>query len=147
MRFSRTARQEKFAFVFSMRLAGRSIRGERLGRFGFICAPSTSRGRDGERAADPLHRVLSRIPKKSIKLGPLIATLSATDAVVLVDADNLTAHAADTLLEIGGAKVPTDFDEGAWSTHACCPATALLGFFTANRFSCSIFFWLTDPRR
>jgi hypothetical protein len=51
MRFSRTARQEKFAFVFSMRLAGRSIGGERLGRFGFICVPSASRGHADERAA------------------------------------------------------------------------------------------------
>src|SRR5271169_1963993 len=49
MRFSGTARQEKFAFVFSMRLAGRSIGGERLGRFGFICA-SASRGHAVERA-------------------------------------------------------------------------------------------------
>jgi hypothetical protein len=45
-----------FAFVFSMRLAGRSIGGERLGRFGFICVPSASRGYAVERAANPLHR-------------------------------------------------------------------------------------------
>jgi hypothetical protein len=41
---------------FSMRLAGRSIGGERLGRFGFICVPSASRGYTVERAANPLHR-------------------------------------------------------------------------------------------
>jgi hypothetical protein len=39
-----------------MRLAGRSIGGECLGRFGFICVPSASRGRAVERAGDPLHR-------------------------------------------------------------------------------------------
>jgi hypothetical protein len=58
-RFSGSARQEKFCFCFSMRLAGRSIGGERLGRFGFICVPSASRGRDVERAChfllDALH--------------------------------------------------------------------------------------------
>jgi hypothetical protein len=46
----------EFAFVFSMRLVGRSIGGERVGRFGFICVPSASRGRAVERAANPLHR-------------------------------------------------------------------------------------------
>ena len=34
-----------------MRLAERSIGGERLGRFGFICVPSASRGDGVERAA------------------------------------------------------------------------------------------------
>jgi Resolvase, N terminal domain len=52
----RISPREKFCFCFSMRLAGRSIRGERLGRFGFICVPSASRGRAVERAADTLHR-------------------------------------------------------------------------------------------
>ena len=57
MRFSGSTSREKFAFVFQC--GPRAIGGERLGRFGLICAPSASRGRDGERAChfllDALH--------------------------------------------------------------------------------------------
>jgi len=44
-----------------MPLAGRSIGGERLGRFGFIRVSSASRGRADERAGDPLHGCAPRI--------------------------------------------------------------------------------------
>jgi hypothetical protein len=44
---------------FSMRPARRSVGGERLGRFGFICVPSASRGRDGERVCDLKHEFAS----------------------------------------------------------------------------------------
>jgi bifunctional non-homologous end joining protein LigD len=50
MRFSGSARRQKFAFCFSNAACGRSIGGERLGRFGFICVPSASRGHADERA-------------------------------------------------------------------------------------------------
>jgi hypothetical protein len=43
-----------------MRPAGRSIGGERLGRFGFICVPSTLRGHAGERAFHFLLNALHR---------------------------------------------------------------------------------------
>jgi hypothetical protein len=66
-RFSGSARREKFAFVFSMRLAGRSIGGERLGRFGFICVPAASPGHGVERAADPLHRAWINVVAAAIK--------------------------------------------------------------------------------
>jgi hypothetical protein len=56
MPISESAHRVKFAFVFSMRLAERSIGGERLGRFGFICVPSASRGHVVERAVNSLHR-------------------------------------------------------------------------------------------
>jgi hypothetical protein len=52
--------------------------------------------------AKPIHRpghhhvelALSGIAKQPIKLGPPIPALSATDAVILVDADDLAADAA-----------------------------------------------------
>ena len=49
-----------------------------MGRFGFICAPSASRGRDGERAADPLHR--ARINAKT--LGDAAYTFTSALTVV-----------------------------------------------------------------
>src|SRR6516164_640721 len=43
-------------FRISSSAAGRRLGCERSGRFGFICAPSASRGHGVERASDPLHR-------------------------------------------------------------------------------------------
>jgi Aldehyde dehydrogenase family len=77
MRLSGSARRQKFTFVFQWGLRG-SIGGERLGRFGFICAPSASRGHLGERAGDPLHR--ARINAKA--LGDAAHTLTSAFTLV-----------------------------------------------------------------
>jgi hypothetical protein len=89
MPISGSAHREKFAFVFQCGLRG-SIGGERLGRFGFICAPSASRGHLGERAADPLHR--ARINAKA--LGDAAHTF--TSALTLVQGR------LDSFLKLGG---------------------------------------------
>ena len=60
------------------------------GRSGLICAPSASRARDGERAADPLHR--ARINAKT--LGD--AAYTFTSALTLVQGR------LDSLLKFGG---------------------------------------------
>ena len=59
-------------------------------------------------AAEPIDRpghhhvelALSGIPAKPIELGALISALSATDAVIPVDAGDLTAHAAGHLSQL-----------------------------------------------
>jgi hypothetical protein len=59
-------------------------------------------------AAEPIHRprhyhvelALSGIPEEPIKLWPPIPAVSATDTVVLVDADDLTTHAAGDLPQL-----------------------------------------------
>src|SRR5262249_52199452 len=59
-------------------------------------------------AAEPIHRprhhqvvlALGGIAQQSVKFRPPVPAFSATDAVVLVDADDLTAHAAGDLPQL-----------------------------------------------
>jgi hypothetical protein len=93
MRFSGSARRQKFAFLNAA--CGRSIGGERLGRFGFICVLSASRGHAVERAANPLHR--ARINAKTLGY----PTYSFTNALTLVQCG------LDSLLKLGRYPRPT----------------------------------------